>query len=132
MFTVPVAEIAFTVKQVAGMAEGLSAGDYGELSEDLVDAILEEAGKFASEEIAPVVGGIGLMGSLSISVVERIREIGVMRAIGAKEVRRDFGTTESLRPTKAIGASSTLDVDASCVATTGLASVSSIEQQGCP
>jgi putative ABC transport system permease protein len=33
--------------------------------------------------LAAVVGGIGLTGTLSINVVERRREIGVMRAIGA-------------------------------------------------
>jgi len=34
--------------------------------------------------IVAIIGGIGLMGSLSISVVERTREIGVMRAVGAQ------------------------------------------------
>jgi putative ABC transport system permease protein len=34
--------------------------------------------------IVALVGGISLMGALSIGVVERTREIGVMRAIGAR------------------------------------------------
>jgi putative ABC transport system permease protein len=36
--------------------------------------------------LAAVVGSIGLMGTMSINVVERTREVGVMRAVGATSV----------------------------------------------
>ncbi|MCM2294537.1 acyl-CoA dehydrogenase [Allorhizobium sp. BGMRC 0089] len=54
MYKAPVEEIAFTLKQVAGLGEALEDGVFGDLSEDVVDAILEEAGRFAAEEIAPL------------------------------------------------------------------------------
>ncbi|MBA3449077.1 MAG: acyl-CoA dehydrogenase [Pseudaminobacter sp.] len=54
MYRAPVEEIAFTLKHVAGLKPALEAGAFGELTEDLVDAILHEAGRFATEEIAPL------------------------------------------------------------------------------
>ncbi len=53
MYKAPVDEIAFTLKHVAGMADALQSGALGDLGEDLVDAILSEAGRFATEEVAP-------------------------------------------------------------------------------
>ncbi|WP_292102338.1 acyl-CoA dehydrogenase family protein, partial [Mesorhizobium sp.] len=52
MYRAPVEDIAFTLKQVAGLKPALDAGTFGDLGEDLVDAILAEAGRFASEEVA--------------------------------------------------------------------------------
>jgi acyl-CoA dehydrogenase len=54
MYRAPVAEIAFTLKHVSGLKAALDGGAFGDLGEDLVDAILEEAGRFATEEIAPL------------------------------------------------------------------------------
>ncbi len=54
MYRAPVDEIAFTLKKVAGLGQAVEAGAFGELGEDLVDAVLGEAGRFASEEIAPL------------------------------------------------------------------------------
>ena len=58
MYKAPVDEIAFTLKHVAGMADAANAGVFGELGEDLVDAILSEAGRFATDEVAPL-GEVG-------------------------------------------------------------------------
>jgi alkylation response protein AidB-like acyl-CoA dehydrogenase len=54
MYRAPVEDIAFTLKHVAGLKAALDAGALGDLTEDLVDAILAEAGRFATEEIAPL------------------------------------------------------------------------------
>jgi len=58
MYKAPVEEIAFTLNHVAGLAEALEIGRFGDLSSDLVAAILEEAGRFAGNEMAPL-GEIG-------------------------------------------------------------------------
>jgi len=47
--------------------------------------------------IVALVGGIALMGALSIGVIERTKEIGVLRAVGARsqtilgKIRAIFG-----------------------------------------
>ena len=53
MYRAPVEEIAHTLK-VAGLERAIAQGRFGDLSDDLVDAILEEAGKFASTRVAPL------------------------------------------------------------------------------
>ncbi|GGB51448.1 acyl-CoA dehydrogenase [Roseibium aquae] len=54
MYRAPVEEIAFTLKAVCGLEDVQAAKPHADLSEDLIDAILSEAGKFAAEEIAPL------------------------------------------------------------------------------
>jgi len=53
-YRAPVADIAFALKHAAGLDAALAEGLYGELDESTVDAVLEEAGKFASDVIAPL------------------------------------------------------------------------------
>jgi alkylation response protein AidB-like acyl-CoA dehydrogenase len=53
-YRAPVADIAFALKHTAGLKEALGEGLYGDMDEDTIDAVLEEAGKFASDVIAPL------------------------------------------------------------------------------
>jgi len=53
-YRAPVADIAFALKHASGFAPALAEGLYGDLAEDLVDAVLAEAGRFASDVLAPL------------------------------------------------------------------------------
>ncbi len=54
MYKAPVEEIAFTLKHVAGMERAMEEGILGDLSADVLDAILAEAGRFAGDEMEPL------------------------------------------------------------------------------
>ena len=53
-YRAPVSDIAFALKHAAGFKQALDDGIYGDLTEDVVDAVLEEAGKFATEVLGPL------------------------------------------------------------------------------
>ena len=50
----PLADIAFALKHAAGLKAALAEGLYGDLDEEMVDQVLEEAGRFAGNVIAPL------------------------------------------------------------------------------
>ncbi len=54
MYRAPVDDIAFTLKHVARLEKALDEGRMGDLSADLVDAVVQEAGRFATDEVAPL------------------------------------------------------------------------------
>jgi acyl-CoA dehydrogenase len=53
-YRAPVSDIVFTMRHVAGLDRALEDGLYGDLSADLAQTILDEAGRFAQEVIAPL------------------------------------------------------------------------------
>ena len=53
-FQAPVAEMAATMNRIAGLGEAMASGVFGDLGPETVTAIIEEAGRFAGEEIAPI------------------------------------------------------------------------------
>jgi acyl-CoA dehydrogenase len=53
-YRAPVPDIVFTMRHVAGLDRAIADGVYGDLSADLVQTILEEAGRFANDVIAPL------------------------------------------------------------------------------
>ena len=53
-YRAPVADMLFTMRHAAGLEAGIMDGTYGELSTDLVETILSEAGKYAGDVLAPL------------------------------------------------------------------------------
>ena len=53
-YRAPVADIAFALLHASGFSAALAEGLYGELDRETVEAVLEEAGKFATDVIAPL------------------------------------------------------------------------------
>ena len=53
-YRAPVSDIAFALKHAAGLKTALAEGLYGDLDEETVDSVLAEAGRFASDVIAPL------------------------------------------------------------------------------
>jgi acyl-CoA dehydrogenase len=53
-YRAPIADIAVALKHAAGLKAALAEGLYGELDEDVVDSVLEQAGRFAGDVIAPL------------------------------------------------------------------------------
>ena len=53
-YRAPIEAVQFTLDAIAGLAEDIAAGAAGDLSADMVPGIIEEAGKFASNRLAPV------------------------------------------------------------------------------
>ena len=53
-YRTPVADISFALNNAAGFASALADGLYGDLAADVVEAVLTEAGKFATDVLAPL------------------------------------------------------------------------------
>lgn len=53
-YRAPVADIAFALKYAAGLKAALAEGLYSDLDEETVDSVLVEAGRFATDVIAPL------------------------------------------------------------------------------
>ncbi len=54
MYRAPVADILHTLNHVTGLSRHLEQGLFSELGDGLAEAILEEAGRFAAEEVTPL------------------------------------------------------------------------------
>ncbi|MGE3993344.1 acyl-CoA dehydrogenase family protein, partial [Pseudorhodoplanes sp.] len=82
-YRAPLADISFALNQGAGMTDALREGLFGDLGQDVVEAVLEEAGRFAADVIAP----LNAVGDRHGAI---FRDGAVVTPPGWKEAYRDW------------------------------------------
>jgi acyl-CoA dehydrogenase len=85
-YTAPIKDITFMMRHVAGLAKGQADGIYADLDDATAEAILEEAGKFAGERLAPLNWPGDRAGA-------RLEANGVKTAPGWKEAYTDWAAS---------------------------------------
>ncbi len=53
-YRAPVADILYSLKHVAGFAAAVDQGRFGDLDLETAESVIGEAGKFATEALAPL------------------------------------------------------------------------------
>ena len=81
------AEMLALRKRIEGLAEGIAAMPSNEFIENVGQIKLAKAVAWTTSVIALVIGAIGMLNTMVMSVYERVREIGTLRAIGWRNAR---------------------------------------------
>jgi ABC-type antimicrobial peptide transport system permease subunit len=76
-----------TIAAVEGRFPKIHLAQSSEFAEGLMDMQMMEAGTWGISAMALVVGGLGMTNTMVMSVYERTREIGVLRALGWRRRR---------------------------------------------
>lgn len=81
------AEIDAICQQIIGLKQGLAAMPSREFVETDPKMRLARAMAWITSSIAIMIGGIGMLNTMTVSVFERTKEIGILRAIGWRRRR---------------------------------------------
>ena len=82
-YTAPLQDMQFVIKELVGLADITAMPDCAEVTDDLVDAVLEEAGKFAAGVLDPLNRSGDQQGA-------KLADFKVTTAPGFKEAYRQF------------------------------------------
>src|SRR5260370_21290416 len=111
-YRAPVADIVFALRNAAGFGPALAEGLYGDLADDVVEAVLAEAGKFANDILSP----LNAVGDRNGT---RFKDGVVTTAPGWKEAYRAWaqaGWNALAPPTQWVGHDLPHALNAACIA----------------